>query len=300
MKHLVMILSLCLMQGVSLADGAEPPLSPQEQEYLAAARQLWDSLERRTGDVALPNGVASLKVPESFYYLAPADAEKVLVEVWGNPPGSGATTLGMLMPSEYTPFEDESWGVTIEYQEDGHVSDEDADSIDYGELLAQMQDDTREASKERVAQGYEPIELLGWAAPPFYDKTTHKLHWAQELKFGDAEAHTLNYNIRVLGRSGVLVLNFIAGMNQKALIEANLDKVLAMAEFDAGSRYTDFDPDIDEVAAYGIGALVAGKVAAKTGLIAAAVIFLKKFGVALVVGFGVLIGRLFKRNRNTA
>jgi len=57
----------------------------------------------------------------------------------------------------------------------------------------------------------------------------------------------------------------------------SLDTVLAMSTFNSGFRYEEFDPDIDEVAAYGLGALIAGKVAAKTGLIAAAIVFLKKF-----------------------
>jgi uncharacterized membrane-anchored protein len=38
------------------------------------------------------------------------------------------------------------------------------------------------------------------------------------------------------------------------------------------------------VAAYGIGALVAGKLAAKAGLFAAALVLLKKFGIFLVIG----------------
>ena len=50
------------------------------------------------------------------------------------------------------------------------MSDEDADNIDYDELLAQMKESTAEGSKERVKQGYQSIELIGWASPPFYDK----------------------------------------------------------------------------------------------------------------------------------
>jgi len=63
----------------------------------------------------------------------------------------------------------------------------------------------------------------------------------------------------------VLVLNFIAQIDQQQLIETKLNSVLALAEFDQGSKYSDFDPDMDDVAAYGLGALVAGKVIAKTG-----------------------------------
>jgi uncharacterized membrane-anchored protein len=275
----------------------EQQFSEEQKLYLEWAQNLWDSLDRKKGEIKLPNDVATLQVPDSFYYLTPADAEKILVDVWGNPPGQN--TLGMLFPEGTTPFDNNSWGVTIEYEEDGYVKDEDADEIDYDELLAQMKDDAREASEQRVAAGYEAIELVGWAAKPYYNKDQHKLHWAKEIIFGESESHTLNYNIRVLGRKGVLVLNFIAGMDQKPLIDQNLEPVLAMAEFDQGFRYEDFNPELDKVAAYGIGALVAGKVLAKTGMIAAALLFLKKFGVFILVGLGALFGKVFKRKNPT-
>ncbi|WP_232846576.1 DUF2167 domain-containing protein [Amphritea pacifica] len=290
----IFLITLCLLISLPLR-AEEQQLTPEQQQYILEARNLLDSLNHQTGKVALPNGVASLDVPDSFYYLSPEDSEKVLVDVWGNLPGTGSETLGMLLPSDTTPYDDNSWGVTIEYEEDGYVSDENADDLDYNELLEQMKKDAQEASKQRVAEGYEPIELIGWASPPYYDKTSNKLYWAKEIKFGSQELHTLNYNIRVLGRKGVLVLNFIAGMDQKSLIDSNLQTVLNMTEFNQGSRYEDFDPSIDKVAAYGIGALVAGKVIAKTGLIAAALIFLKKFGVLFIIGIGALFRKIFKK-----
>ncbi len=302
MKYLAFMLLLFVTYSSQAATEESTPaeettLTAEQAEYIAWARQLWDSLDRQQGIIKLPNGVATLNVPENFYYLNPNDAEKILVEVWGNPPGAGANTLGMLFPIEGTPFDSDNWGVSIEYIEDGYVSDSDADEIDYDDLLANMQESTRNENKARAEQGYEPIELVGWAANPFYDKQSHKLHWAQELKFGNQSPNTLNYNIRVLGRKGILLLNFIAGMEQKEIIDSKLDTVLALAEFDEGSRYEDFDPSIDKVAAYGLGALVAGKVIAKTGFLAAALIFLKKFGVLIVIGIGVLLGKLFKRKK---
>lgn len=271
------------------------PLTPEQQKYMEAAKKIWDSLDRQTGDIKLPNEVATLKVPDSFYYLNPKDAATVLVKVWGNPPENSQNILGMLFPAESTPFDNGAWGVTISYEEDGYVSDENADELDYDDLLGQMKDETKDASEQLVQQGYQAMELVGWASKPFYDKATHKLHWAKELKFGSDPINTLNYNIRVLGRKGVLVLNFIAGMDQKAVIDSNIETVLALAEFDQGLRYEDFDPSMDQVAAYGIGALVAGKVLAKTGLLAAGLIFLKKFGVFIVVGAGALFAKFFRR-----
>lgn len=291
----VLIISLMFSPFFLLAQNeAQTDLTEQEQ-YNQWSLKVWDELDRQSGSIKLPNAVATLNVPESFYYLSPVDAEKVLVDVWGNPPGQ--KTLGMLFPSTMTPFDADSWAVTIQYEEDGYVSDADAEDIDYNDLLQQMKKDTATASKERVKQGYEGISLVGWAAQPFYDKTSHKLHWAKEIKFGDSAVNTLNYNIRVLGRKGVLVLNFIAQIDQKDLISSQLDSVLTMANFDQGAKYSDFDPDLDDVAAYGLGALVAGKVIAKTGFLAAALIFLKKFAVLFIIAIGAFLKKIFSRKK---
>jgi len=278
--------------------GDDNELSAEQIEYLTWARGIWDSIDQQTGKIEISEAGATLNVPDSFYYLSPQDANKVLVDVWGNPPGQ--ETLGMLFPTDSTPFDEGAWAVTIEYEEDGYVSDADADDINYADLLIQMKDETQAASQARVDQGYEGIELVGWAAEPFYDANAKKLHLAKEIKFGTQKVNTLNYNIRVLGRNGVLVLNFIAGIDQKGVIESNLDTVLSLAEFSQGSQYSDFDPDLDTVAAYGIGALVAGKVIAKTGFLVVALVFLKKFGIFILLGAGVLAKKVFSRKKSVA
>lgn len=275
----------------------EQEILPEQEQYIAWAKEVWESFDRQTGTIKINAANAVLNVPESFYYLNPEDSKKVLVDVWGNPPGQ--MPLGMLFPADMTPFDSGSWAVTIEYEEEGYVSDEDADDIDYNDLLSQMKEDTRTASEARVQEGFETIELIGWASPPYYDAIEKKLHWAKELKFGGEDANTLNYNIRILGRKGVLVLNFIAGMDQKSVIESNLRTVLDLAEFDTGSKYSDFDPDIDKVAAYGLGALVAGKVITKTGLFAVALVFLKKFWVFILIGIGALFKSVFSRKKES-
>lgn len=255
-----------------------------EEEFLA-------SLNFQTGKVIVGDNLASLNLPENLVFLDGEDANRVLVDAWGNPP-TDELPLGMILPAGISPLADESWAVTVEFEESGFVSDEDAADIDYAEMLEQLQEETVESNAWRAENGYEPIELLGWAAQPHYDAQGKKLHWAKELRFGDSDINTLNYNIRVLGRKGVLVLNFIANMDQLPEIQANVPAVLAMTEFNDGSRYADFDPDIDQVAAYGIGALIAGKLAAKAGLFATALLLLKKFWLVPVLLFGWLAKRL--------
>jgi uncharacterized membrane-anchored protein len=255
------------------------------------------SLEVRTGRVVLGNDLATLDLPDLLVFLDGENTQRLLVDGWGNPPDD-VLPLGMILPAGISPLADESWGVTVEYEDSGYVSDEDAADIDYGDMLKDMQADMHEANIWREENGYEPVQLVGWAAEPRYDAEGKKLHWAKELKFGDSETNTLNYNIRVLGRKGVLVLNFVANMDQLAEIEANVPAVLAATDFNPGQRYAEFDPDLDTVAAYGLGALVAGKVAAKTGLLAMLLILLKKFWFIPVVLFGWLFKRIGLRKKD--
>src|SRR5262245_7457652 len=155
------------------------------------AQKFVESLDYKDGTIALGTGGVQLNVPRGFYFLSGEHARRVIVDAWNNPPTAAEKVLGMIMPSNKTPLDD-TWGAVITYDEDGYVSDEDAAKIDYGSLLKDMQEGTAQASEERVKLGFPAIRLVGWASPPYYDRHTHKLHWAKELAFGDQEKHTLN------------------------------------------------------------------------------------------------------------
>ena len=220
------------------------------------------SLTYRQGDITLADGRVTLHVPATFSYLSPADADKVLV-AWGNPPGGGGE--GLLIPANVSPFAEEAWIAVLTYTEDGHVEDDDASEIDYDELLEEMRADIAAERDARLKAGYGTVELLGWAESPRYDAVGRRLYWAKHLRFnGDSES--INYDVRVLGRRGVLSMSAVASPTQLNLVKGAMEQVLTFAEFNDGHRYADFDPDIDEVAAYGIGALVAGKLATKAGV----------------------------------
>jgi uncharacterized membrane-anchored protein len=273
-------------------------VTAQEQAQITAEEFL-ASLNFQQGDITLPGDIATLALPDGFYYLSPEDTESVLVTAWGNPPGNEA--LGMIVKGPDDVLAEDSWAVVIGYEEDGYVSDEDADGIDYGELLASMQASTREANAVRVEAGYDEIELVGWAAPPRYDNAANKIYWAKELRFGDIPVNTLNYNVRILGRKGVLVLNLVATMPQLEEIETAIPSVLAMANFNSGYRYSEFDPSVDKVAAYGIAALIAGKVASKVGLFAklgVVLVALKKFWILIVIAIAAFFTRMFRRGKS--
>ena len=249
------------------------PLTADEQALADALQILYTAefdskLRYQTGDVTVGDGLAVLHLGDKYRYLGPDDAQTVIEKAWNNPPGE--RPLGMIVPNDPSPAHRDGWGVILTYVEDGHVDDADAESIDYTQLLTDMKAATEEENEHRKQLGFPAIHLVGWAEPPHYDKERHSLYWAKELA-GDgplAGESSLNYAVRVLGRKGVLELNAVAGISQLPQIRPEMEKVYALVEFQDGNRYTDFNPDIDTVAAYGIGGLIAGKVAMKAGLFA--------------------------------
>lgn len=282
--------------------GRGAPLAEQEQAILeafgrASAERFEAELRFETGDIDIGDGLAVLHLGDELRYLGPEQAERILVEAWGNPPGQ--RTLGMIFPADVSPLDPElGWGVVITYTADGHVEDDDADDIDYDELLAQMKQDVVAENPSRRAQGYPPIRLVGWAEAPRYDEANHRLYWAKELEFDGSSDHTLNYAIRVLGRRGVLELNAIATLPQLPQVKPAMEEVLARVDFVAGNRYDDFDPDLDQVAAYGIGGLIAGKVLAKAGILAVLLKLLlagKKLFLVGAIAIGVAVKAWFGR-----
>jgi len=257
-------------------------------------------LHFKTGEVALPGGLAKLGLSEAFRYLPPDDAEFVLTKLWGNPPGR--KTLGMIFPSGMNPAGKDTWGIIITYSDDGYIKDADADSINYDKLLKQMQQGAKEVNDERAKKGFPTVELVGWAASPRYDKLAHKMYWAKELKFSDSTANTLNYNIRVLGRAGVLNLNVVASMDALSRIEASAPEIVGLVNFTEGNRYADFNKSTDKVAAYGLAALVAGGIAAKAGffkVILVALLAAKKFVIIGVIALAAMCKKLFSGKSRT-
>lgn len=266
-------------------------LTPEEQAYLAKLDSVNSTFTYYTGSVDLQNKLAVLDLPEGFTYLKGDEGEYVLETIWGNP---HSEIIGLMFPEGTSAISNEfKYAVEITYTEDGYVDDEDAKKLDYDDLLKEMQNDAIENNKFRVEEGYPAIELVGWATPPFYDEENKKLHWAKELKFEGYDTNTLNYNVRVLGRKGYLNLNVIANMSQLDAVNADIEKIIQSVHFSKGYTYKEFNPDIDSIAAYGIGGLIAGKVLAKAGFFVVLLKFWKVIAIAVVGFFGAFKKKIF-------
>jgi uncharacterized membrane-anchored protein len=287
--------ALCALATGALAQDSTPARHKASPDSLAV---LEHTLGWRTGHVTLQGGMAAFDLPAGFRFLGPKDAQFLLTEIWSNPPDS--SVLGIIFPAGAT-IHDNPYAVVVSYAEDGYVKDDEAKTIDYSKLLTQMQQSVREENPERQKAGYPTVQLLGWADPPNYDAETHKLYWAKRLKFSNYDREVLNYDIRVLGRRGVLVLSMIADMAAIDSVKAGRPEILEATSFTAGNRYADFNEKRgDKVAEYGIAALIAGGIVAKTGLLKgllAALIAAKKLLIVAAAGVAAWFRRVFGKNK---
>ncbi|MCF4164911.1 DUF2167 domain-containing protein [Zavarzinia compransoris] len=291
---------LALLTFLGAARAQQPEMSDAEFE------RLFTSLRFIEGDITLRDDLANVSLTPDFQFLGSGDAQTFLTKFWGNPPEASRGVLGLIMPAEPHPLSPDAWAVVISYEAAGYISDGDAADIDYDDLLRDLQEATEDGNPAREKQGYEAIHLLGWARAPHYDPATKKLHWAKRLRFGDAPEETLNYEIRILGRRGYLDLNIVGAMAQFEAIDSQTDTILSMVQFNQGHTYAEFDPEVDETAAYGIAGLIAGGVLAKAGffkgLIALVIAFKKVFiigAVALFAGGWQIFKRVFRRGGET-
>ncbi|QHJ09144.1 DUF2167 domain-containing protein [Hymenobacter busanensis] len=277
MKHFLRL--LCLLLAPVL--GAQAGTTPVDSAALFKAKvdSLNASFRYQTGTIKLGKDLGSLSVPKDMRFLDAEQSKRVLTKIWGNPETAAEDVQGMLFPLDKGPVSENNWAFVVSYEPMGYVKDDDAEDINYDDLLKDMQEEIREGNAARREAGYAGMELLGWAVPPHYDKATHALHWAKKLQFDNNAAPTLNYDVRLLGRKGVLSLNAVADPIQLGLVESQIPAVVKGTDFAQGLRYADFDPKLDEVAAYSIGGLVAGKVLAKVGALAV----IAKFGKAILL-----------------
>jgi uncharacterized membrane-anchored protein len=293
-------LSLVAVLLMGPAAAAAPEATEPDAAAGESAQRTGPSLDYKTGEIVLPNKVASLHLGSRYRYLDPAGTEKLLV-AWGNQPGS--ETEGAIVPGDVDPFGDEGWAVIVTYKKDGHVDDSDAREFNYDDMLKDMKKETESENPERKKAGFEAAHLVGWAETPHYDGSTRKLYWAKELDFEGANSHTLNYDVRVLGREGVLSMNAVAGIGQLDQIRRGMRPLIDVAEFNEGYRYAEYNAKTDKLAEYGLGALIAGGVAAKLGLFGklfALIIAFKKVLIAGAVALFGVITRVFKKKDSAA
>jgi uncharacterized membrane-anchored protein len=280
----------CAFAAAPLA--ADQGTYPKTEEELEAA---YDGLNWRTGfgNYNLPKSHAVINLRSGQALLLGADAERYS---WLSSGTEFPDTEAVLTYDSASSNAE----VYYEWRDEGYVSDSDWADVNADQLLEDYREGTEAANDERVANGFEPMHVVEWLEQPHYDKTTHTITYAIELK--DKDGSWANAFALRLGRAGYTEFTWVGsvGLFQGAGGRpALLNEALVSHSYAEGHRYADFKEG-DKIAAYGVAGLVAAAIGAKLGkgLIAALIAFLiagKKVVIPVVLVAGAALFKFGRR-----
>lgn len=235
--------------------------------------------------------IGELNLPESVAFAGKADTQKLLESMGNVPNGS---ELGMVVPKA----EDQDWIIVFDYDEIGYIKDAEKEEIDADAILKSIRQGTEQSNQERKKRGFTGLHVTGWAEAPHYDPRTQNLTWAA-LHKTDEGHQGLNYNVRLLGRSGVMSVTLVEEPEELAAAKPSVDEVIRAFSFKRGKTYAEWKPG-DKVAEYGLATLVAagaGAAAVKLGFFGVIAKLFAKMGklvVVIVVAIGGAMAKFWK------
>lgn len=248
-------------------------------------------LQRGPGSGALGD-VATVKIPEEFGFVDQAQMP-VLNQLTGNL--NNPKDIGALISPD-------DWIVFFSWDPVGYVKDDDKDELDGDALLETFKESESAANDQRRKQGFEPMYIVGWDTAPYYDQATNNLTWALRFRTGEetgeAARHSINHEVRLLGRRGSMSATLAATPEHLEGALEELGPILTGFSFTDGNKYAEYRQG-DKIAEYGLTGLLLGGgvlVAAKTGLLAQLGKFIKVIvvgGIAVVAGLFKLLKRRF-------
>ena len=291
---------LACMAVLSTSHAQQPdsaaPKQPTPEEMKQLVQKRIEAIEKlgwtRQGAGNL-GGKAEIAIPPGYRFTA-GDSTRKMMEMYGNPPTQ--RELGMLATEGLGPW------IIFEFDESGYVKDDEKDKIDADEMLASLREGQEQGNKYRREHGMTELEILGWVVPPRYNEKTHNLEWATRLKSLGSDGISINYNTRLLGRTGVMEVTLVCEPEEMEKMIAEQEKILTGFNYIEGQRYAEFREG-DKVAKYGLTALIAGTgafAAAKMGLFGKLGVLIAKMGKGIILvvaaalaGLKKLFGKLF-------
>lgn len=312
MAKLVRVLGVACALTVGMTGVAYA--APADKDTAAAAPTPAGSAEAEAADsgpqlpwqegpkpLDLGHGV-KLDLPETHLFLGMPEAGELMKKM-GNL--YNEDLLGLVISKNEQ--ESNDYIVTLRFEDSGHIKDD--ESLDGKELLESIREGEDEYNAERKKLGFEPMHAAGWDEQPHYDKDKHQLIWGLIIEAKDGGS--INYNTRILGRTGFVSLNLVTDKEHLAQYKPAGALLLSKTGFDQGQRYADFNESTDKVAEYGLTGLVLGGAglglakAAKIGLIAkfgkgliALLIAGKKAIVLAAIAIGAAVKKLFGKKEN--
>jgi uncharacterized membrane-anchored protein len=201
---------------------------------------------------------AEIVVPKGVVYANKSATAKLLTD-------SGNLVNGQELGSLLGP--DDAW-VLFEYDAVGYVKDD--EELDADKMLKSMQEDQESANETLKSKGLSELEITGWQVKPHYDPATHNLEWAPLVQNIATKKQSVNYNVKLLGRRGVMTVTLLVPPEKLDVALPWFRDVMKGYSFVKGEDYSSWIKG-DKVAEYGLAALVVGggvAAAAKSGILA--------------------------------
>ena len=209
--------------------------------------------------INIPNSKASINL-EDFYYVDILENYRQVQQLmyWSNGIEYPRTTHYLdiyLTDQDY-------YVVNVEkFTGDGYIKGDDWSQVDPDEFLEQLKSASVENNKERLKNGYNIVQDIRWHIKPEFNKDLGYVYYSLIVVFDDGN-ETFNSTAMVLGREGYTDLTFVFKESIAHLMPNEIDKVVQSFDYNSGVQYSDFKAG-DKVAAYGVGALVAGSLGIK-------------------------------------
>jgi uncharacterized membrane-anchored protein len=281
------VVAVAILCSLAVAPGSvsaqENPLTPEQQQMM----ERFASIQWTEGPATERVGaMAEIQIPAGYQFTS-ANGAQTLLELYGNP--RDPSILGAIVPMA----EGASWTLIFKFDAIGYVQDADKESIDADEILSTFQAGLPDMNAARRAVGAAECSGINWMEKPFYDPQTNNLTWALRLGFNDGDS--VNYDIRILGRRGVMEATLLDSPETYAKSIPDVKQVLTGFAFTTGEKYSEWQQG-DKIAAYGLTGLVAGgglAMAAKTGLLGKLGVLLAKGGKAIILAVVVIFGAGF-------
>lgn len=285
-RNLLIVLTLLILCVVT-ADGQnrkrksapEPTPTPAEEP-----EELKDVKWQKGPSVGQLGNSAEIQVPAGYVFAGSADT-RTIMEAYHNP--LTGKEVGYVAPSG------ENWFAVFEFDPVGYVKDDEKGSLDANAMLESIRAGTEASNKERQRRGWPTMTVIGWEQLPRYDETTHNLEWA--IKATSEGLPVVNYNTRLLGRSGVMEVTLVTEPANLAETLPKFKTMLAGFGYTQGHRYAEFRAG-DKVAEYGLTGLIVGggtAVLVKSG----AFKWLWKVLVAVGIAVAAFVKKLFSRRK---
>ena len=200
----------------------------------------------------------TLDMPSDLGYLPDEQTDILLHQVLRYP--GKIASLGSIIPTTVGIGSPAFWATLITYREDGHISDDGAQALlDPTAVLDRLEAENgaRNANLEKHGFSVLGTEIVGWVKPPHYDSATHVLTWALEFAPHDGKEHQFSFNVRILGRIGVISMTLSGKLEQLPMLEKATEEIARIVRLNPPNRYED-SSWMDKSADYTVADIVAG------------------------------------------